>query len=69
MAARYTGGMEAMPQSGPGARGTKPPEYENNLKTNCAILRSGFDYLNFRCFKIFRTSLLNCYWPIPMPLM
>ena len=53
----------------PGQRGqgAKPPEAESNLKTKCAILRSGFHYLTFWCFQIFRPLLLTCY--IPLPLM
>ena len=40
----------------------KPPEAECNLKTKFVILRSGFDYLYFWCFQIFRPFL-------PVPLM
>jgi len=51
-----------------GVEGQSP--WSSNFKTMLAILRSGFQYVTFWCFQIFRPLPLTCYiWPIPMPLM
>ena len=42
-----------------GVRGRSSPEAESNLKIKWAILRSGFDYLTFWCFRVF-SPLLAC---------